>query len=156
MNKIYRRAPWLKRLSMQTRQMNQTRLRYSAIESGFYWRALRVTVMGEEHRATNEYFLQPSTLAAEPDYTSIVKKHMDFSKMQKRWARGVYCGNSYAIVADFDLMVENAMLYFPRCHRLHAAAEKLRSMFIQACEGRKKLDWINNVVATAEEEGHEF
>lgn len=58
--------------------------------------------MCEEKRPINKYFLQSTAVTTSRDYTKIVKKSMTFKKMQKRWARGVYHGDSDAIWSDFN------------------------------------------------------
>lgn len=102
MAKKYASQPWLKKLSMQTRQSDHVRKTFLKIESGFYWQTLRDTIMSEEKRPINNNFLVPTAVTTSRAYTKIVKKSMNFKKMQKKWARGVYHGDSYAIWSDFN------------------------------------------------------
>lgn len=84
------------------RQHQCIKKKFLRLQSGFYWQTLRDTVMCEEKRPTNKYFLQSTAVTTSRDYTKIVKKSMTFKKMQKRWARGVYHGDSDAIWSDFN------------------------------------------------------
>lgn len=144
--KAFKAQPWLKQTPLQTRPMVRIRQNFWIVRSSFYWKTLRDSVMCEEKRPLNKYFLEPATEAAtSADYRKIVKTPMDFGTMTRKWDDGAYRGDAYSILSDFNLLVDNAVVYYPRGHPVHEAAEKLREIY-EECAEENWAHWMNDAV----------
>ncbi|KAK2609481.1 hypothetical protein N8I77_002978 [Diaporthe amygdali] len=141
---------------VQTRQMLRLRRKYYEIELHFYWQVLNATVMGKKNRSINKFFLEPMTAVAtnNPAYDKIVKTPMDFGKIKRNWDQGVYGGHAYGLVSDFDLMIDNSLNYYPRGHRIHNAAKKLRKIYEDGCA--EWSSWMSKAITIARGDGREL
>ncbi|KAJ0116670.1 bromodomain protein-3 [Diaporthe amygdali] len=154
--KKFKYQPWLKKKPVQTSQMLRLRRKYYGIELHFYWQVLNANVMGKKNRSINKFFLEPMTAVAtnNPAYDKIVKTPMDFGKIRRNWDQGVYGGHAYGLVSDFDLMIDNSLNYYPRGHRIHNAAKKLRKIYEDECA--EWSSWMSKAITIARGDGREL
>lgn len=132
--------------------MKLLRRSFYSIHAAFYWQIIRDIMLDDRKLSINQFFLDPMTAVAvnKPTYDMKVKKRMDFSKMQRKWKNQTYLCDAYGIVSEFNLMIDNALNYYPRGHTIHEAATKLRKIFDEECCRWPR--WMSNAVETATKE----
>lgn len=136
--------------------MFRVRENFCLLSTAFYWKNMEGLVMCEELSSINKYFLEPmASVITDRDYRKIIKKPMDLGTMKKKWDDGKYWGNSYAILKDFNRMIDNAVAYYPRGHRIHIAAKKLHEIYESECTWENWSKWMNKTVTVAHKFGFE-
>ncbi|SCV67412.1 BQ2448_5023 [Microbotryum intermedium] len=104
----------------------------------------RECVMGDFIRRVSEldkhrFFAKPVSRRDAPDYYDIVKTPMDFSQMTDKLARREY-PNAESLLADFNLIFDNAFLYNKKETTVYRAASKLLEVSKSLVEDLKRLD----------------
>jgi bromodomain-containing factor 1 len=118
-------------------------------------------IRGPKYAAQNSVFLAPVDPVALniPNYRQIVKHPMDLGTMTQKMKQGLY-GKASDVKKDFDLMIENCILFNPMGNPVRDMGVALQRHFENLWRGKDKWEKIERAnaqrgVSSAEEESEE-